>query len=471
MYKNSEPKLFTIKDKELSSFPKQDSFRLTNNKYICCDGFREKDDFDIEENIQSIKKALITDGKLHSGTIGYVSHFGNGKTFFLQYLFCTLLKDIDKYKEDKKKIYPVYLDISVYENQEDDLLVLLLAEIIKTLDYISNDDKTAKTNVSSTLKKILPSAFKIGTNYLLRKIKDSDNLVASIAEESGALVENLLESISREEKFIKQLEDYVSEEGSLIIILDNLDRCRPEFVLSVMVLLKRLFQIKGILFILAYDKQQIINMLSTLYGEKVDIQSYLKKYIAHEIYMEPYFNIVKFTRNNFVNTEATCFGEYTHETYEKTNNGGEKLAILWQTIYMKSTLSLRKYQQGFISINSLYPTLIDSTDKTLIAYVLMIYLKATYPLQYQQLYDYHYWNSKNLAEQNELKNNENMNDFFQNMGRVYNELLNNLKNVSADFPNLSKFMGDKDNLVLFKECRKNIEFSSRSFVGEIESHA
>jgi len=210
-------------------------------------------------------------------------------------------------------------------------------------------------------------------------------------------------------------------------------------------------------------------MLSTLYGEKVDIQSYLKKYIAHEIYMEPYFNIKDFTKNYFINNKATCFDGELNEIYDKTTNGGEKLAILWQSIYLKSTLSLRKYQQGFISINYLYSKITQQDDKTLIIYALIVYMKSTYPVEYQLLHDSHYWNEKFESNYNNDKGVI-VTEFSQNINRIYGELIDNLSEVSSEFPlSIERFI--ENNKDLFKDCRRVIEYHTHDFLPKVISNA
>lgn len=64
----------------------------------------------------------------------------------------------------------------------------------------------------------------------------------------------------------------------IVIIIDELDRCRPDYAVKTLEILKHFFDIPGFVFILAIDEEQLKNSVKTLFGtEKFD--GYKRKFI------------------------------------------------------------------------------------------------------------------------------------------------------------------------------------------------
>lgn len=64
-----------------------------------------------------------------------------------------------------------------------------------------------------------------------------------------------------------------------IIIIDELDRCRPDYAISYLEVIKHIFDISGIVFVLAIDKGQIAASARTMFGVDLNTNEYLRKFI------------------------------------------------------------------------------------------------------------------------------------------------------------------------------------------------
>ena len=64
----------------------------------------------------------------------------------------------------------------------------------------------------------------------------------------------------------------------LVFIVDELDRCRPPFALSVIERLKHLFSVPGLYFILVTHLPQLENAVQGAYGLHLDAHTYLEKF-------------------------------------------------------------------------------------------------------------------------------------------------------------------------------------------------
>lgn len=66
----------------------------------------------------------------------------------------------------------------------------------------------------------------------------------------------------------------------VLILVDELDRCRPDFAIQYLETIKHLFDIKGLRFILAVDAAQLENSAKALFGQRLKFDEYYRKF-AH----------------------------------------------------------------------------------------------------------------------------------------------------------------------------------------------
>lgn len=78
--------------------------------------------------------------------------------------------------------------------------------------------------------------------------------------------------------FKESLEGIVSNQRKIVIIIDELDRCKPTFAVQLLEIVKHLFDIKGITFIFMLDIQQLSYLIKTIYGQEMDAAGYLCRF-------------------------------------------------------------------------------------------------------------------------------------------------------------------------------------------------
>lgn len=425
MFAIEEPKLIDFGVKKDVVQNEEHTFALTNPYKIECFSKEKREKEDKLGTGQYVERFLAflkddTQKRFHNGVIGFVSQFGNGKTFFLQYLYCEVFDSLDKGEE---KNYPIYIDISRFEHMKDELFVNILVEVIRQLDLLNNSGKSDAGRVAKSLLKVLPKAIKaVSVGALSALTKQNETVISAISEIGEEFGVQLIGSGNKEAEYLNKLRDALKDDpvASFLIIIDNLDRCRPEFVLELLVILKRLFDVEGMTFILSYDKRQIINLLQTLYGKNVDIQSYIRKYISYEYYMPQYTNNIRqitstlleinrgewekqLSNGEIVNLKSAIEESDTTNTInclisERESNDqlsdAEKysisraiLALMWEDVFLKTTLSLRKYQQGFLHINNFQRTTVNDKNMFLF-YIILLYIKLNFPIEYQVIHNY-----------------------------------------------------------------------------------
>ena len=95
-----------------------------------------------------------------------------------------------------------------------------------------------------------------------------------------------------------KLLNLVRGEKQLIVIIDELDRCRPDFALKMLECIKHLFTAPTCKFILVMNKNSMASSVQHLYGlDKLSSKLYLNKYIKWEFQL-PHTTIAGFNKAN-----------------------------------------------------------------------------------------------------------------------------------------------------------------------------
>ncbi len=65
----------------------------------------------------------------------------------------------------------------------------------------------------------------------------------------------------------------------LVIVIDELDRCRPDYALEVLEVIKHFFSVPHVHFVLGVNLKALENSVRARYGDKIDAEVYLRKFI------------------------------------------------------------------------------------------------------------------------------------------------------------------------------------------------
>jgi len=112
------------------------------------------------------------------------------------------------------------------------------------------------------------------------KIIDALSQTAKEAWGNHDSVEHYLQYKKALEKFKKTLEAFASNGVNgkpLVILVDELDRCRPDFALDLLEKVKHVFDVESVFFIFAINKEGMEKTIKTVYG-RIDTASYLRKF-------------------------------------------------------------------------------------------------------------------------------------------------------------------------------------------------
>ncbi len=128
----------------------------------------------------------------------------------------------------------------------------------------------------------------------------------------------------------------------LVIVVDELDRCRPSYAIELLEVAKHFFTVDHIVFVLTVDRSQLAHSIKVLYGTEFDSVGYLRRFFDVD------FRLPEPDRGAFIDATLASVGinEYI-ESMEGGANGGASRAVSWlRSIFSKSDLSLRRVAQA-----------------------------------------------------------------------------------------------------------------------------
>lgn len=220
--------------------------------------------------------------------------WGTGKTEFSKKL-CSLISDG---ANDKKVIY---IDAFKEDHCEDPLLTITAA-IAKELP--EKQQKALIEKMVPAVKFGFKTFLKAGTGWVLKQNADvlADEFNSAIKDVSNAAIDGAIENIIKEhmnaENNINALKDKLAELAKMqkiILIIDELDRCRPNFSVMLLEKIKHIFDIPHVTTILVTNLEQLKSAINHTYGTAIDSQNYLDKFIKYTITLPQYFKPDGFT--------------------------------------------------------------------------------------------------------------------------------------------------------------------------------
>ncbi len=158
-------------------------------------------------------------------------------------------------------------------------------------------------------KSLMPAVAKILFDRFAGKGAASELAEAIAAGGAEVLAEGIKDYRAQKQglgEFKKSLtefvETYTSYGRPIIFIIDELDRCRPDYAVSVLEHIKHLFSIRRVVFVLSIDKVQLGHAICGVYGsDNFDSNEYLRRFIdlEYNLPVPNYTEITKYFFNYF----------------------------------------------------------------------------------------------------------------------------------------------------------------------------
>jgi hypothetical protein len=262
---------------------------------------------------QGAQLTELMDKTSDSFTIAVNGAWGTGKTVFLK---CWVGHHLKNSAHDP---IVVYFDAFEHDYQDDPLIALTsaIAERLEN-ETKSNEGKSRTKAAYDKVKAAAPilgrGLFRTVTSMATaglvanadQLVEDAakealDDIAAAGAETVGDELAKVSESFWQKEALQKhamsvfreglQALTEPDEDGGptrrLILVVDELDRCRPDYALNMLETLKHVFAIPGVQFVLGVNMDALADSVRARYGNDYNAELYLQKFVQIEMKLRP----------------------------------------------------------------------------------------------------------------------------------------------------------------------------------------
>ncbi len=323
--------------------------------------------------------------------------WGEGKTTFAEMWRAHLAN---------QKLDVIYFDAYAVDYIEDPF-VSFSGEILALADkhLAKETGKPARREFKKTAVEVGKRLGGLATKIAIRaatmgavKASDVDELkeigaeaATGVSEIGAAIIEKKIENYTAEKDSLAEFKNSLAKLAKLFrdeygfpltIIVDELDRCRPDFALSLLERIKHLFDVNGIAFILLVNRDQIESYIRTVYGE-VDPRAYLLKF--GNLFVDLPNQQGAFTVRHEPGRKEFCKKLFNHHEFSKRVGEEDDFANSVGVFADHFDLTLREIEKVFVLLAIYYGALTKNeyTEGYLVA--ILAILKIKHPPIYQSL--------------------------------------------------------------------------------------
>ncbi len=326
---------------------------------------------------------------------GYVANlngaWGTGKTFF-----------VDNWVQWLRENGYVAIKIDAWESDYlNDPLALVTAEMLSQLR-----DRGGIADFAEQEKQIINFGWKLAKNFLpvltmalgrhflgkdyeelLKEVgigvKDASNDGVESTTDFGAFGQEIFNTHDKHKEFVygfkTHLSDLVkvvrehSKHNKVYVFIDELDRCRPTYAIEMLEVVKHLFDIPNLVFVLSTDTNQLECSIKAVYGETFNSEEYLSRFFKRRLTLSKpdYLTFVRSQKifSQFEFDQNLIFPRVCNDTAQ------EIFAIICQI----NKLSFRRTEQVSARVESALLSLSNTTVVSFIELVCNVVLYEIYP--------------------------------------------------------------------------------------------
>lgn len=279
----------------------------------------------LQRFIKNESDAFLRSGRQSSVVLAIDAEYGQGKSWFLDHLARQLalshpVARIDAWADDASAE-----PLSAFMASIEDALAPYLRSSVKLRDRLARlkvaalpvMGRLAKGAIFKGLSKVagdsaedaLGEAFEGAVQKAKEKGAEEESgiseAVNGVLEEVGKQIDSLVDRRgaamlaeyrqrrASRQGFRKNMRELVAEidrseargESPLIVIVDELDRCRPDYAIRILEEIKHFFDVPGVVFVLAVHGDQLLASVEAVYGSSFDARSYMLRFFSRKYKM------------------------------------------------------------------------------------------------------------------------------------------------------------------------------------------
>lgn len=278
--------------------------KLTKNRKFFIEQLHDliNNQFKAQQNLGNDPKKVIKELENNPNYLQRIfidASWGMGKTYFAD-----AFKELVTLKEKEPKI-----EVITINSWETDYFSDPMKSIIGEI----NDKNLISPETQEIAENIIINIFKAGSKIILKlflkKAKFNDDDIEELKSIFTGINTSELQDYKNYKKLVDEFKEKLSLEDKLkLIIIDELDRCKPSYAIELLETVKHFFGVKNIIFVFLINKEQLKSIISTSYIAEDKCSEYFEKFFDIE------FKLPEVDYEDFIEIEYKKYEEFN--TYE-----------------------------------------------------------------------------------------------------------------------------------------------------------
>ena len=301
-------------------------------------------------------------------TMALNSPWGTGKTTFL-----------NLWGQHLRNNGFAVVKFSAWENDFfDDPFVALCAELAAAQDTGVDTEKLidagkklmrhiGENAVSQFISAMIPGAINV-SELVKAGTKDIEMRLEKYQDAKSAIKDfkDTLQNIASPASTKKQ-------QGPVIVMIDELDRCRPSYAVELLEIAKHIFSVDNIIFVLAINRSELAHSVKAIYGTGFGADGYLRRFFDVD------FRLPEPDRVAFIDSlfNAIQINDYFNRTKDdNTKRLVDPAGTLFQEFSKAFELSLRQIEHAVHRLGLVFASLPDNRFSFFLAAMAALILRT-----------------------------------------------------------------------------------------------
>lgn len=311
--------------------------------------------------------------------------WGDGKSTFVQ-MWQGMLTDAE--------MPNIYIDAFASDYIDNPFLAVASA-ITTYIDENSTEDNEEHPFLEKAKEvgsRLLPWGTKIAVKAVTAGLingSDIEQLVAvkkdianDLATTASDFVGKQLEAHKEDQQLFVAFKEELSnitDGKKLVIVIDELDRCKPTYALGLLEKIKHLFSTKNVFFVLVMHKQELEKSIKCIYGD-IDAHAYLQKFIHVQTTLPK--------KPDGLNNDLEKYAQHLFKSHNIETWGHDRTLLDYvEHLARHFNLSLRQLEKVFTNLALFYASVTKNNYPNPPITAFLATIKVVKPAVYQALLD------------------------------------------------------------------------------------
>ncbi len=222
-----------------------------------------------------------------TASIAMNGQWGCGKSFVLNMLEEKLSVFHSSQADTDGKYFVFHYNCWQYDYYDEPIMAIVsaLQDTIKEYNVLQDAKYADYTEKFYAISRVV---LEIGRQIALNKLGiDFGELYKAYQDNNSKEYFDEYIFLTEAVKNLKESLSDIAKDCPILLVVDELDRCLPEYAIKVLERLHHIFYgVENIVVLMAYDENQITHTVEEIFGQGTDVNNYLRKFVDYKLELD-----------------------------------------------------------------------------------------------------------------------------------------------------------------------------------------